>query len=165
MGTAAIMLAFLLSFAVYLKTKRVYLGCILQILIFIVLYLAIIFVINYVNDYMGHNNSMIEVELVEEDSSCHIQRTWCMKTDNTYFFKYDRGSISHAQTPCGNDSYSDRGTFIRANSAYTIKTNDNPALIIYFDLQNKKATPVINNDTLKVVNADWSLITEYLKQH
>lgn len=87
-----------------------------------------------------------------------------MKPDNTYYYEYDKGSNQHHVEPCGNDIYSGKGTFTRIDSICAIKANINPDLVIYFDLDSQKVTPVYNNDTIEVIHTDWERIKEYFKQ-
>lgn len=104
---------------------------------------------------------MVEVKLVEEDRDCRFVTTWWLKPDNTYFSEFDKGSNDHKVEPCGNDFYGDTGTFTRLDYANAIKANIYPSLVIYFDLDSLKVTPVYNNDTIEVVSADWERIKDY----
>lgn len=109
-------------------------------------------------------DAMIQVRLVEEDRDCRFETTWWIKPDNTFFSEYDKGSNDHKVEPCGNDSYSGKGTFICIDSIYAIQARSNPDFIIYFDLDNQKVTPVYGNDTLEVIDIKWERIREYFKQ-
>lgn len=160
-GVVAVIVAFLLSFLVYRITRSKLSGCFLQFIVFVVLFFILILGFHIINDYNGSTGSMICVEYVEEDTSCRSQRTWWIKPDKTFYFKYDIGSNGHEETPCGNDSYSERGTYMRLDSIYAIKTNEITPVTIYFDLKKQRATPIINNDTIKVISMDWNLITEF----
>jgi hypothetical protein len=163
----AIGVSLLLSFFVLFNTKRKWLGCILQFFTFIMLFLVSGLLLGMCRGWTDSSNesgAMVGVRLIEEDRDCRYETIWWMKPDNTYYYEYDKGSNHHQAEPCGNDSYSDKGTFTRLDSAYAIKANINPTFIIYFDLDSQKVTPVYDNDTIEVVSANWERIKEYFKQ-
>jgi hypothetical protein len=115
-------------------------------------------------DSSNESEAMVGIRLVEEDRNCRFETEWWMKPDNTYYYEYDKGSNQHHVEPCGNDIYSGKGTFTRIDSICAIKANINPDLVIYFDLDSQKVTPVYNNDTIEVIHTDWERIKEYFKQ-
>jgi len=88
-----------------------------------------------------------------------------MKPDNTYYYEYEKESNKHKVEPCGNDSYSGKGTFMRIDSIYAIQARSNPDFIIYFDLDSQKVTPIYDNDTLEVISTDWDRVNDYFKNH
>jgi hypothetical protein len=115
-------------------------------------------------DSSNESEAMVGIRLIEEDRDCRFETEWWMKPDNTYYYEFDKGSNQHHVEPCGNDIYSGKGTFTRIDSIYAIKANTNPKLVIYFDLDSQKVTPVYNNDTIEVIHTDWERIKEYFKQ-
>lgn len=115
-------------------------------------------------DSDNESEAMVGVLLIEEDRDCRYETKWWMKPDNTFYYEFDKGSNHHKVEPCGNDSYSDKGTFIRIDSIYAIKANIFPDFIIYFDLDSQKVTPVYGNDTIEVISTDWNRIKEYFKK-
>ena len=159
-------LAFLLSFMVFFKIQRKWLGCLLQLLSFIGLSLILLFILvmlGFCREAFEEASAMVGVRLVEETRDCRYERTWWMKPDDTYYLVFDKESNSHRVEPCGNDHYGDKGHFTRIDSIYAIKTDYNPPIIIYFDLDSQKVTPIWGEDTLEVVSADWERIQEYFK--
>lgn len=163
-------IAFLLSIFVFRLFRRKWLGCIVQFLSFILLFLVVTTIVNiYVNMSISpahKENSMVGVRLTEEDSSCRVINEWWMKSDNTYYFECNKGINDHPETvvPCDVELWGDKGTFMRLDSIYAIKVEINPPLTIYFDLDSQKVTPVYNNDTIEVISTDWELVMEYFKQ-
>jgi len=115
-------------------------------------------------DSSNESEAMVGIRLVEEDRNCRFETEWWMKPDNTYYYEYDKGSNQHHVEPCGNDIYSGKGTFTRIDSICAIKANINPDLVIYFDLDSQKVTPVYNNDTIEVIYTDWERIKEYFNR-
>lgn len=163
----AMVLAFLLSLVVFFRIQRKWLGCILQVLSFIGFSLILIFILamfGTCQEASAEKGAMVGVRLVEETRDCRYERTWWMKPDDTYYFVFDKGSNSHKVEPCGNDSYSGKGTFIRIDSIYAIQAKSNPDFVIYFDLDSQEVTPVYGNDTLEVIDIKWERIREYFKQ-
>lgn len=161
-------LSFLLSLVVFFKIQRKWLGCILQIFSFIVFYLILIFVLamfGIFQEVSEETGAMVGVRLVEDTRNCRYERIWWMKPDNTYYFIYDKGNNSHKVEPCGNDHYGDKGNFTRIDSIRAIKTDYNPPLVIYFDLDSQKVTPIWDKDTLEVISADWNRINDYFKKY
>lgn len=159
-------IAFLLSFIIHFIIRRRWLGCILQLLVFIVLSISIMtFLVSFRGcaSAFEEMDAMVSVRLIEETRDCRYERTWWMKPDNTYYLVFDKGSNNHKVEPCGNDHYGDRGTFTRIDSICAIKTDYNPPFIIYFNLDSQKVTPVWGEDTLEVVSVDWKRINEYFK--
>lgn len=55
------------------------------------------------------------------------------------------------------------GTYTRLDSLNAIKVNINPDLVIHFDLDNQRVTPIYNNDTIEVISTDWNRIKEYFE--
>lgn len=159
-------LSFLLSLFTFFYTKRKWLGCILQFVSFIVLLIfsGMIFAMcrGCVRD-SNASEAMVGVKLIEEDRDCRYETTWWMKPDNTYYYEYEKGSNQRKVEPCGNDFYEDKGTFVCLDSTYAIKANTNPLFVIFFDFENRKVTPIYNNDTIEVVYVDWKLIRDYFK--
>lgn len=163
----AMVVSFLLSLFVLFNAKRKWLGCILQIFTFLLLFIMSSFILSMYRSCVSVSNakeSMVGVRLIEEDRDCRFETTWWMKNDNTYYYEYDKRSNDHRVELCGNDSYEGKGTFMRIDSIYAIKANANPSFVIYFDLKNHKVTPLYDNDTIEVIHADWKLIDEYFKQ-
>ena len=159
-------LAFLLSLIVFFKTQRKWLGCLLQLLSFIGFSLILIFILamfGTCQEASEEAGAMVGVRLVEETQDCRYERTWWVKSDNTYYVVFDKGSNNHKVEPCGNDHYGENGKFTRVDSIYAIKTDYNPPFIIYFDLDSQKVTPIWGEDTLEVVEADWKRIKDYFK--
>lgn len=166
-GMIAAGMAFLLSLYVFFRTERKWLGCILQFFFFIVFTLVFSFLLSMFNTCKGTSykaEAMVAIKAVEEDSICRIEEEWWVKADGTYFYQYDKSSSHLSQELCGNDIYHDNGTYTHLDSAYAIKVNVNPPLVIYFDLDKQKVTPLYNNDTLDVIETDWSVIKEYFRQ-
>lgn len=160
-------LAFLFSLVIFFKIQRKWLGCILQFFSFIGFSLILIFIFalfGIVREISNEADAMVGVRYVDETRDCRYETTWWIKSDNTYHSIFDKGSNDHKVEPCGNDHYSDKGTFIRIDSINAIQTDYNPPFIIYFDLDNQKVTPVWGEDTLEVVEAKWEIIKEYFKQ-
>ena len=163
-GMIAAGLALLLSLFVFFRTEKRWLGCILQFFSFIILTLIFSFILSMFNTCDGDSNkaeAMVGIKAVDEDSVCRIVEEWWIKPDGTYFYQYDKGSNHISQEPCGNDIYHDKGTYTRLGSAYAIKANINPPLVIYFDLDKQKVIPLYNNDTLEVVKTDWRVVKEF----
>ena len=159
--------SFIISLLVFFNAKRKWLGCILQFFTFIALLIFSGMLFGMCRGFVDSSNeseAMVGVRLIEEDRDCRYETKYWMKPDNTYYYEYDKGSNHHQAEPCGNDSYSDKGTFTRIDSIYAIKVNINPTFIIYFDLNSQKVTPVYDNDTIEVVSANWERIKEYFKQ-
>lgn len=164
----AVGLAFLLSLYVFFKTRRKWLGCILQLFSFIGASLILIFifaVFGTLQEASGVVEAMVGVRKVDETRDCRYERIWWMKPDDTYCLIFNKGSNDNKVEPCGNDHYSDKGTFTRFDSVHAIKLHYNPTFVIYFDLENKKVTPVWDEDTLEVISADWEHIKDYFKNH
>lgn len=161
-------LSFLLSLFVLFKTRRKWLGCILQFTSFVILLIlsGILFAMyrGCVRD-SNASEAMVGIKLVEEDRDCRYEMTWWMKPDNTYYYEYEKESNQYKVEPCGNDSYDGKGTFVRLDSIFAIKANINPSFVIYFDLDSQKITPVFNNDTIEVVSTNWERIKEYFKMN
>lgn len=160
--------SFLLSLFVLFKAKRKWLGCILQFFTFIILLFLSGMIFAMCNGIVGTSNeaeAMVGVHLIEEDRDCRYETIWWMKPDDTYYYEFDKGSNHHHVEPCGNDSYSGRGTFMRIDSIYAIKANITPLLVIYFDLDSQTVTPVYGNDTIEVVGTNWKLIQDYFCKH
>ena len=107
-------------------------------------------------DLSNESEAMIGVWLIEEDRDCRFETKWWMKPDNTYYYEFDKESNKHKVEPCGNDSYSDKGTFTRIDSICAIKVNINPDFVIYFELDSQKVTPLYDNDTIEVISTDWN---------
>lgn len=163
----AVGLAFLLSLFLFSNTQRKWLGCTLKFASFIVLTFIFIFILvmfGTCQEASSESGAMVGVRYVDETRDCQYETTWWIKPDNTYYSIFDKGSNDHKVEPCGNDHYSDKGTFTRIDSINAIQTDYNPPFIIYFDLDNQKVTPVWGEDTLEVVEANWELIKEYFKQ-
>ena len=163
----AMVVSFIISLFVFFNSKRKWLGCITQFFTFIVfmIFSGILFAMcRGCEDSSNESEAMVGVRLIEEDRDCRFETEWWMKPDNTYYYEYDKGSNHHHVEPCGNDIYSGKGTFTRIDSIYAIKANINPNLVIYFDLDSQKVTPVYNNDTIEVIHTDWERIKEYFKQ-
>lgn len=157
-------LSFLLSLFVFFNTKRKWLGCILQFISFVILFIFSGMIFSMCRGFVRDSNvseAMVGIRLIEEDRDCRFETTWWMKPDNTYYYEYEKGSNQHKVESCGNDSYDGRGTFVRLDSVFAIKANIKPSLVIYFDLDSQKATPVYNNDTVEVVYSNWELIKFY----
>lgn len=157
-------LSFLLSLFVFFNTKRKWLGCILQFISFVVLLTFSSLIFGMCRGFVRDSNvseAMVGVRLIEEDRDCRFETTWWMKTDNTYYYQYERGSNQHKVEPYGNDSYDGKGSFVRLDSIPAIKADFNPSFVIYFDLDSQKVTPVYNNDTVEVVYSNWELIKFY----
>ena len=166
-GVIAMVLALPLSLIVFFKMKKKWLGCILLPISWIVSFIIIALVISAVHSCIKEYNvskAMVGVRLLEEDTNWRFETTWLMKPDGTFYCEYDKGSNDHSVEPCGNDNYSDKGTFTRVDSVYAIKANVTPSLVIYFDMENQLVTPVYDNDTLEVIKADWNSIREYFKK-
>ena len=162
----AIGVSFLLSLFVFFNAKRKWLGCILQFFTFIILFFLSGMFFTMSKGIVGASNeaeAMVGVHLIEEDRDCRYETTWWIKPDETYYYEFDKGSNHHQVEPCGNDSYSDKGTFTRLDSAYAIKANINPTFIIYFNLDSQKVIPIYNSDTIEVISANWGRIKEYFK--
>jgi energy-coupling factor transporter transmembrane protein EcfT len=163
----AMMVSFIISLFVFFKAKRKWTGCLLQLFTFIVLFMVSGFIFAMFRgcvDSSNESEAMVGIRLIEEDRDCRFETKWWMKPDNTYYYEFEKESNHHQVEPCGNDSYSDKGTFTRIDSIYAIKANINPNLVIYFDLDCQKVTPIYNNDTIEVISTDWNLIKEYFKQ-
>ena len=163
----AIGLSLLLSFFVLFNTKRKWLGCILQFFTFIVLFIVSGLLFGMYRGWIDSSNeseAMVGVRLIEENRDCRFETKWWIKPDNAYYYEFDKGSNHHQVEPCGNDSYSGKGTFTRLNSEYAIKVNINPTFIIYFNLDSQKVIPIYNNDTIEVISANWGRIKKYFKQ-
>lgn len=163
----AVVVSFIISLFVFFNVKRKWLGCLLQFFTFIALYLFSVLLFGMCKEWVASDNeseAMVGVLLIEEDRDCQFETKWWMKPDNTYYFEFDKESNHHKVEPCGNDSYSDKGTFTRIDSIYAIKVNINPDFVIYFDLDSQKVIPVYDNDTIKVISTDWNRIKEYFKQ-
>ena len=157
-------LSFLLSLFVFFNTKRKWLGCILQFISFVILFIFSGMIFSMCRGFVRDSNvseAMVGIRLIEEDRDCRFETTWWMKPDNTYYYEYEKGSNQHKVESCGNDSYDGRGTFVRLDPVFAIKANIKPSLVIYFDLDSQKATPVYNNDTVEVVYSNWELIKFY----
>jgi hypothetical protein len=163
----AMVVSFIISLFVFFNSKRKWLGCITQFFTFIVfmIFSGILFAMcRGCEDSSNESEAMVGVRLIEEDRDCRFETEWWMKPDNTYYYEFDKGSNQHHVEPCGNDIYSGKGTFTRIDSIYAIKANTNPDLVIYFDLDSQKVTPVYNNDIIEVIHTDWERIKEYFKQ-
>jgi energy-coupling factor transporter transmembrane protein EcfT len=160
-------LAFLLSLVVFFKIQKKWLGCILQFFTFIALLIFSGMLFGMCRGFVDSSNeseAMVGVQLIEEDRDCRYETKYWMKPDDTYYYEYEKESNKHKVEPCGNDSYSGKGTFICIDSIYAIQARSNPDFIIYFDLDNQKVTPVYGNDTLEVIDINWERIREYFKQ-
>jgi energy-coupling factor transporter transmembrane protein EcfT len=160
-------LAFLLSLVVFFKIQKKWLGCILQFFTFIALLIFSGMLFGMCSGFVDSSNeseAMVGVQLIEEDRDCRYETKYWMKPDDTYYYEYEKESNKHKVEPCGNDSYSGKGTFICIDSIYAIQARSNPDFIIYFDLDNQKVTPVYGNDTLEVIDINWERIREYFKQ-
>jgi hypothetical protein len=158
--------SFLLSLFVLFNAKRKWLGCILQFFTFIVLFIISGLLFGMCRGWVDSSNeseAMVGIRLIEEDRDCRFETTWWMKPDNTYYYKFDKGSNHHQVEPCGNDSYSGKGSFTRIDSLYAIKANINPSFVIFFNLDSQSITPIYNSDTLEVIKVNWELIKEYFK--
>lgn len=158
--------SFIISLFVFFNAKRKWTGCILQFFTFVVLFLfsGLLFgICRGCVDSSNESEAMVGVRLIEEDRDCRFETKWWMKPDNTYYYEFDKASNNHKVEPCGNDSYSDKGTYTRIDSIYAIKANINPDFVIYFDLDSQKVTPIYNNDTIDVISTDWNRIKEYFK--
>jgi len=163
-GMIAVGLAFLLSLFVFFRMENRWRGCIFQFFSFIVLTLVFSLILSMINTCEGDANkaeAMVGVKAIDEDSICRIEEEWWIKPDGTYFYQYDKGSSHLSQEPCGNDIYHDKGTYTRHDSAYAIKANINPPLVIYFDMEKQEVIPLYNNDTLQVIETDWSVVKGY----
>lgn len=157
-------LSFLLSLFFVFYTKRKWLGCILQFISLVVLFIFSALIFSMCRGFVRDSNvseAMVGVRLIEEDRDCRFETTWWMKPDNTYYYEYEKGSHQHRVEPCGNDSYDGKGSFIRLDSIPAIKADINPSFVIYFDLDSQKVTPVYNNDTIEVIDTNWKLIKDY----
>lgn len=162
----AMVVSFIISLFIFFNTKRKWLGCILQLFTFIVLFIFSGMLFGMCRGWVDSSNeseAMVGVRLIEEDRDCRFETKWWMKPDNTYYYEFDKESNKHKVEPCGNDSYSDKGTFIRIDSIYAIKVNVNPNFVVYFDLDSQKVTPIYDNDTIEVISTDWNRIKEYFK--
>lgn len=163
----AMVLSIIISLFVFFKTKSRWIGCLTILFTCIVLFMASGFLFAMCRGYVDSSNeseAMVGIRLIEEDRDCRFETKWWMKTDNTYYYEFEKESNHHKVEPCGNDSYSDKGTFTRIDSIYAIKANIKPNLVIYFDLDDQKVTPIYNNDTIEVISTNWNLIKEYFKQ-
>lgn len=164
----AMVVSFIISLFVFFNAKRKWTGCILQFFTFVVLFLfsGLLFgICRGCVDSSNESEAMVGVRLVEDTRNCRYERIWWMKPDNTYYFIYDKGSNSHKVEPCGNDHFGDKGNFTRIDSLCAIKTDYNPPLVIYFDLDSQKVTPIWDKDTLEVISADWNRINDYFKKY
>ena len=162
----AMVVSFIITLFIFFNTKRKWLGCILQLFTFIVLFIFSGMLFGMCRGWVDSSNeseAMVGVRLIEEDRDCRFETKWWMKPDNTYYYEFDKESNKHKVEPCGNDSYSDKGTFIRIDSIYAIKVNVNPNFVVYFDLDSQKVTPIYDNDTIEVISTDWNRIKEYFK--
>ena len=162
----AMVVSFIISLFVFFNAKRKWLGCILQLFTFIVLFILSGLLFGMCRGWVNSSNeseAMVGVRLIEEDRDCRFETKWWMKTDNTYYYEFDKESNKHKVEPCGNDSYSDKGTYTRIDSICAIKVNINPNFVIYFDLDSQKVTPIYDNDTIEVISTDWNRIKEYFK--
>lgn len=162
----AMVVSFIISVFIFFNTKRKWLGCILQLFTFIVLLIFSGMLFGMCRGWVDSSNeseAMVGVRLIEEDRDCRFETKWWMKPDNTYYYEFDKESNKHKVEPCGNDSYSDKGTFIRIDSIYAIKVNVNPNFVVYFDIDSQKVTPIYDNDTIEVISTDWNRIKEYFK--
>lgn len=167
-ATIAMGMAFLLSLFVFFNIKKKLLGCILQFLAFIASFMVFALLLSMFRSCEASSHkkdAMVGVRLIEEDRDCQYETKYWMKPDDTYYYEYEKGSNKHKVEPCGNDSYSGKGTFIRIDSIFAIKAKSNPDFVIYFDLDSQKVTPVYGNDTLEVISADWDRIKDYFKSH
>jgi hypothetical protein len=163
----AMVVSFIISLFVFFNAKRKWLGCIMQFFTFIVLLVFSGLLFGMCRECVDSDNeseAMVGVRLLEEDRDCRFETKWWMKPNNTYYYEFDKESNHHKVEPCGNDSYSDKGTFTRIDSICAIKVNINPDFVIYFDLDSQKVTPVYGNDTIEVISTDWNRIKEYFKQ-
>ena len=161
-------LAFLLSFIVFRFFKKKWcLGCFLQLIVFCILFFAFNAVYIFISCGIGESGAMVCVEHVSEDRYCRFKQTFWIKTDGTYYYEFDKGSHEQSEEPCGNDSWSDKGTYsrIESDSINGIKTHSNPNIEIYFDIKKQEVTPLWDGDTLEVLSADWERIKEYFKQN
>ena len=163
-GTIALLLALFLSVIVFLKfrKKSVLLGCLLQLISFLILWFGIIGLFELRKPIL-RSGAMVCVRSVNEDGNCRFEETYYFKTDGTYYFDYEKSSSDNTGTPCGNDSWGDNGSYERIDSCLAIKANSNPSFIIYFDLNKREVVPVLYNDTLDVIDADWERIIDFFK--
>lgn len=163
-------IAFLLSIFVFRLFRRKWLGCIVQFIAFIILFLVMSTIVwLYMNLFVSSANkedSMVGVRAIEEDRNCRIVNEWWMKADDTYYYECDKGIVDDPETvvPCDIELWGDRGTYTRLDSLNAIKVNINPDLVIYFDLDSQRVTPIYNKDTIEVISTDWNRIKEYFKQ-
>lgn len=160
----AMVVSFIISLFIFFNTKSKWLGCILQFFTSIVLFLLSGLLFGMCKGWVDSSNeseAMVGVRLIEEGRDCRFETKWWMKPDNTYYYEFDKASNHHKVEPCGNDSYSDKGTFARMDSICAIKVNVNPNFVIYFDLDSQKVTPIYDNDTIEVIKTNWQLINEY----
>ena len=159
----AMVMSFIISLFVFYKVKRKRHGCVTFLVLFI--FTALLF--GMFRGWVASSNeseAMVGIRLIEEDRDCRFETKWWMKPDNTYYYEFDKQSNHHIVEPCGNDSYSDKGTFTRLDSIYAIKANINPDFVIYFDIDSQKVIPIYDNDTIEVISTDWNRIKEYFKQ-
>ena len=161
-GTIALLLALFLSVIVFLRLRKksVLLGCLLQLVSFLILWFGIIGLYSGLSRPILRSGAMVCVRSVNEDGNCRFEETYYFKTDGTYYFDYEKGSSNNAETPCGTDSWGDNGSYERIDSCLAIKAKSNPSFIIYFDLNKREVVPVLYNDTLDVIDADWERIIE-----
>jgi hypothetical protein len=162
---SAIVLALLVSFAVPVlafqrwQRKGAVIGCLLQPVVLLVVSFLLIEGYFAITDSMHHAGTMVCVRSIEEDRNCRFEETWYIKADGTCYYEFDKGSHSHSQEPCGNDSYGRERPVERIDSMTALKTELH--LVVYFDLQHRKVTPVFGSDTIEVVSVDWDRVGKY----
>lgn len=161
-GTIALLLALFSSVIVFLRLRKksFLLGCLLQLVSFLILWFGIIGLYSGLSRPILRSGAMVCVRSVNEDANCRFEETYYIKTDGTYYSEYEKGSSNQAETPCENDSWGDKGSYERIDSCLAIKVNSNPSFIIYFNLNKREVVPVLYNDTLDVIDADWERIIE-----
>ena len=164
----AMVMSFVISLFVFFNAKRKWLGCILQFFTFIALIIFSGMLFGMCRGFVDSSNeseAMVGVRLIEEDRDCRYETKYWMKPDDTYYYEFEKESNQHKVEPCGNDSYSGKGTFMRIDSIYAIQARSNPDFVIYFDLDSQKVTPIYDNDTLEVISTDWDRVNDYFKNH
>lgn len=162
-------LAFVLSLFVHRIIKKRWLGCLMQFLVFIVIFCILVPVSHVVMDMVSSSHkegAMVDVWYTEENRNCRIQNEWWIKPDGTYYYECDKGITDNPETviPCDIELWGDNGKFQHIDSITAINLYANPSFIIYFDLDNQKVTPMWGKDTLEVVSVDWDKVKEYFKK-
>lgn len=142
--------------------KRRIIGCVSQIILFLLLIVLLPSLILSVDVLISHSGTMVCVRYIEEEGDCQILETWYIKEDGTCHYELDKGSHEHAVNPCGNDFLERKHKIERIESKFGIKTDF--GMEVSFDINKQIVIPYYYGKPVEIVSVDRDRVEKYFKK-